>query len=156
MNRQILTMVLVIAAELGGAGARADDDSYRPVDADVTRVETGCRWKDGERSGRYRAVVRTRCSPEHCYDDLFLEWLEDRRGASDTFRPTTTLAAKKRVEEVGGVANVSNLRFLPSGRQPQLEVEQSSIDVDKPWTICLALAAPGKYAMKKGRCRRAG
>jgi hypothetical protein len=67
-------MMIGLLALLAGP-VPANERPYRPFDAEIARVESGGSWKDGEQWGTYRAVVRRGCSPEHCYDDLFIEWL---------------------------------------------------------------------------------
>jgi hypothetical protein len=143
-------IMMILTAGQSSASAKAGDFDYDAIDAGVTRVQTGGRWKDGARSGRYRVVVKTRCSREHCYDGLFVEWLQDIWPEEDA--PTTKVVAAKRIEEVGGLTTVSQLRFVGSGTRPRLEVEHKSGD-DEKWTICVTLDTPGRYKGSDGRCR---
>ena len=51
------------------------------------------------------AVVRRGCSPEHCYDDLFVEWVEHGEGR----RPK--VIATKYIREIPGLTHVSEIKF---------------------------------------------
>ncbi len=154
--RGSLLIAMLAAIGLSSSSTHADERRYGPIDSEIRRVETGGQWKDRDRSGRYRAVVRTHCSREHCYDDLFIEWLEFSWPADDTAGPSSKVTATKRIAEVGGLTNVSRLLFRVSAAETRLEVEHSSIDVEDKWILCLALGTPGKYTSRNGRCRPAG
>jgi hypothetical protein len=134
---------------LSAAASHADGQPYKPFDPGIARVESGGSWKDGSQWGTYRAVVRRGCSPEHCYDDLFLEWL-----GREPLQPTVVSTAH--VAEVGGLTHVVDLRFVFSKDRTRLEVRHESDGGEDKWTLCLDLGKPGKYTAKNGRCRSAG
>jgi hypothetical protein len=139
---------ITLAAAFSGYGS-ADDRPYAPLDTQIRRVESGGSWQEGKRSGRYRAVIRSRFTGEHGYDDLFVEWLEEVGSSSK-------IAATKRVEEVGGLTFVSLARIVYSKDGTRLEVRHQSPDVEMKWTFCLKLGGPGKWTSEKGPCRGAG
>lgn len=152
------TRLSIVALIVGLPGlwahrGRASDAPYAPIDPQVTRLHAGGRWEHTGRSGQYRAIVRTRCSPEHCYDDLFIEWLA-RSESAETAGPRYDVAATRRIAQVGGLTKVSNLRIAPSRKETRLEVEHFSADEPTRWTICLTLGAPGNYTSVDGRCPR--
>lgn len=146
-------IAVAVAATFIVRRAIADDRPYAPLDSEIRRVESGGTWQVGDRRGRYRAVVRTRCSSEHCYDDLFLEWVEHLVD-EEAHAFQSKVVSVKRVDEVGGLTNVSSLRFVLSPRATRLEV-QHSFDGDESWTFCLDLGAPGMFTVRPGTCRSA-
>src|ERR1700690_3525522 len=83
--------------------AVADDKPYGGFGTDIAKVESGGIWKAGGRWGGYRAVVRRGCSPEHCYDDLFVEWVEVIEGGA------SKVVATKYVREIPGLTHVSEM-----------------------------------------------
>jgi len=131
------------------ASGAPEDRPYKPLDPQIARVESGGSWKDGERYGGYRAVVRTRCSPEHCYDDLFVEWMLHGVGR-------TQAIVTKRVAEVGGVTKVTDVRFHLSKRETLLEVRHQTDGGEDKWTFCLTLGRPGAIQSRDGACRTPG
>jgi len=118
---------------------------YAPIDAQVRRVESGGEWRDAKRSGRYRAVIRSRFTGEHGYDDLFVEWV-------DTASRPPRVIARKRVDEVGGLTFVSDIRLTYSKLGTRLEVHHRADDGDEKWTHCLTLGSPSRYTSKDGPC----
>ena len=130
--------------------SRADDKPYAPFAADIARVESGGMWKVGNQWGRYRAVVRRGCSREHCYDDLFVEWIEVKEGGG------SKVVARRHVPEIPGLTHVSDLRFLFPKTGTRLEVQHEGGDGVDRWTLCFDLGLPGKYTSKNGKCQRAG
>ncbi len=141
--------VLVLAIGLSGS-SRADEKPYAQFGTDIARVESGGVWKTGTQWGRYRAVVRRGCSPEHCYDDLFVEWIEVIEGGGSKVVATT------HVSEIPGLTHVSDVRFLFPKKGTELEVQHEGGDGADKWTLCFDLGLPGKYTTKKGKCERAG
>ena len=65
-------------------------------------------WKEGPRSGQYRAVVRTNCTGD-CFDELFIEWL----GPAGAKR---AVVAAKRVDQLGALKQILNLEFVAGKR----------------------------------------
>jgi hypothetical protein len=94
--------------------------------------------------------VRRGCSPEHCYDDLFIEWIETKEGGP------SSVVATKHVPEIPGLTHVSDLRFIFPKKGTRLEVQHEGGDGVDKWTLCFELGLPGKYTAKKGKCERAG
>ncbi len=129
---------------------RADDKPYAPLATDIARVESGGMWKVGNQWGRFRAVVRRGCSPEHCYDDLFVEWIEVTEGGG------SKVVIARHIAEIPGLTHVSDLRFLFPKKGTRLEVQHEGGDGVDKWTLCFDLGLPGKYTAKKGKCERAG
>ena len=128
--------------------AQADDKPYAQFATDIAKVEAGGVWKTGKRWGRCRAVVRRRCSPEHCYDDLFVEWVD----VSDRSAPK--VVATTHIREIPGLTHVSEMKFVFPKKGTLLEVqhEGGAGDEDDRWTMCFQLGLPGKYTSKDGRC----
>jgi hypothetical protein len=146
---RLFWVVVALAVGLPGTSS-ADEKPYAPLATDIARVDSGGTWKFGNQRGKYRAVVRRGCSPEHCYDDLFVEWIEVVAGGG------SKVVATKQIPEIPGVTHVSDLRFLFPKKGTQLEVQhEGDGGVDK-WTLCFDLGLPGNYASKKGKCARAG
>jgi len=141
--------LLVVA--LGAAWvhpAVADDKPYDGFGTDIAKVESGGIWKASGRWGRYRAVVRRGCSPEHCYDDLFVEWLEVIDGGA------SKVVATKHVREIPGLTHVSEMKFVFPKKGTLLEVQHEGGigDAEDRWTLCFELGPPGNYTSKPGRC----
>jgi hypothetical protein len=129
---------------------------FRSPDPSISQVVTGGHWRDGKREGRYRAIVQARCSPEHCYDYLFVEWLVDVRPTDEGVGPTITVASTAAIKEVAGVNRVSAVSFVLSAQDALLEVEQISDDIDLKWHVCIGLGKPGKYTAGSKKCPRPG
>ena len=128
----------------------ADDKPYAPFTTDIATVESGGLWEVGKRWGRYRAVVRRGCSPEHCYDNLFVEWVEHGDGR----RPK--VIATKYIREIPGLTNVSDIRFVFVKKSTRLQVQHVGSDGEDKWTLCFSLGAPAEYSSKEGQCGGAG
>jgi hypothetical protein len=120
----------------------------KAIDPEVTHVESGGAWRTGRSSGQYRAVVRTRCSPEHCYDTLSIDWI--------TEGSTPRVIATKKVEEVGDLTSVLEVKLVPSKSGTRLQVAHELADGAERSTKCLDLGKPGKYSLKNGPCENAG
>jgi hypothetical protein len=146
--RVVLAAIAIVACL--PCPSRADDKPYTPFATDIALVESGGMWKIGSQWGRYRAVVRRGCSPEHCYDDLFVEWIEIAEGGG------SKIVAIKHVPEIPGLTHVSDLRFLFPKKGTRLQVEHEGGDGVDKWALCFDLGLPGKYTAKKGKCERAG
>jgi hypothetical protein len=144
-----VTLSVLVFAVCLPVCATADDKPYTPFAPDIARVESGGIWRVGSRWGRYRAVVRRGCSPEHCYDDLFVEWVEVSEGGD------SKVIATKHVAEVPGLTHVSELKFFFPGKGTRLEVQHEGGDGVDKFALCLDLEQPGTYTTKKGRCGRA-
>jgi hypothetical protein len=148
MKRTLIVSAILVGSIVPASGGSAEAPRYRSPDSDITRVQLGGVWKEGARSGQYRAVVRTNCASE-CYDELFVEWL----GPAGAKR--AVLAAKK-VDQVGAQKQILNVEFVARKGENHLEVShrKGGDDTSDHWTICLALEGPSKYASADGTCRR--
>jgi hypothetical protein len=149
MKRTLIAVATFIVGSLGQpSGWSAPQPTYRSPDSDITRVQLGGVWKDGSRSGQYRAVVRTNCVND-CYDELFIEWLGPAGGKR-------AVVAAKRVEQVGALKQILDLQFVATRGENHLEVShrKGGEETSDRWTICLALEGPSKYASADGTCRR--
>ena len=122
---------------------------YGKIDTNVWAAESGGTWAVAGGTGHYRAVVYKRCTPEHCYDTLFIEWIAVTSG-------DTKLVTSKQVVEVGDLTVVSKTVFVLSGAGTRLEVANEMVSGDERWTRCFQLGSPGKYVVSEGRCKKAG
>jgi hypothetical protein len=161
MKGTTLRPLLMATLVVGGSSPvlRADDRPYVAFSPEIAVVESGGLWKLGNRWGRYRAVVRRGCSPEHCYDHLFLEWIEVREtddSKAPREGPASKIIATTRVSEVPGLTHVSQVKFAFSKKETRLQVKHEGTDGEDKWTFCLVLGPPGKYTSKDGSCRGAG
>jgi hypothetical protein len=153
LESRVMKRILVVSAILVGSivparGGSAEAPRYRSPDSDITRVQLGGVWKEGARSGQYRAVVRTNCVND-CYDELFIEWLGPAGGKRE-------VVAAKRVDQVGAQKQILDLQFVARRGENHLEVAQrkGGDENGDRWTLCLALDGPSKYASADGTCRR--
>jgi len=85
------------------------DDSLA-IDPSVTLVKTGGYWSFAQVTGVYRVLVRQRCTPMHCKDELFLQWLEVRG-------QRLILRASVEIKEAGLGFVVQNIDWMPWGIQ---------------------------------------
>src|SRR5688572_32899460 len=120
LNRITFATFAVVAA-LPGLSA-ADDKPYTAFATEIAKVDSGGLWEIEKRWGRYRAVVRRGCSPEHCYDDLFVEWIEEREGQKPKVITT------KHIPEIPGLTHVSDLKFVFTKKQTRLQVRHEGSD----------------------------
>jgi hypothetical protein len=134
---------IAIAAALLVSAARTEP-SPGPIDSSISFVETGGLWENSAQRGHYRLVVQTRCSPEHCHDRLFVQWVMEL--------PSERVAATKYVAEVGDLTNLDQVHFVLGGVATRIEVHHHVEGIDEKWTRCLVLAAPGKFTASEGAC----
>jgi hypothetical protein len=149
MRRSLLAVSVILLGSLTASGSSLPPAKYKSPDSDITRVQLGGVWKEGARSGQYRAVVRTNCASE-CFDELFIEWL----GPAGAKRE---VIAAKRVDQVGAQKRILSLEFVARKGENHLEVQHrkgGDEDTTDHWTICLALEGPSKYESADGTCRR--
>lgn len=65
------------AVRLGRPVYNAQRGEFRGgLDPAIDEVSTAGMWKDGEAYGRYRLVVRRQCSPDHCFSEAYLQWMQ--------------------------------------------------------------------------------
>jgi hypothetical protein len=134
---------LVLASLAWAASAADDEESPGAIDPTIAYVEMGGVWTGSKLHGLYRAVVQNRCSVEHCYDRLFVQWLAEGSGGR--------IAATKYIVEVGDLTHVTQVHFVGNART-KLEVQHSRDD--ERWTRCLTLGAEGRYTASEGACPR--
>ena len=149
MKRTLIVSAILVGSFLPASGGSAEAPRYKSPDSDITRVQLGGVWKEGTRSGQYRAVVRTNCVND-CFDELFVEWL----GPAGAKR---AIVATKRVDQLGAQKRIVNLEFVEKRGENHLEVQHrkgGDEDTTDHWTICLALEGPSKLQSADGTCRR--
>jgi hypothetical protein len=148
MMRLLLVSAIFVGSIIPARGGSAEVPHYKSPDSDITRVQLGGVWKEGPRSGQYRAVVRTDCAAD-CYDELFIEWL----GPAGAKR---SVVAAKRVDQIGPAKQILGVEFVSGHGENHLEVwhRKGGDETTDRWTICLALEGPSKYASADGTCRR--
>jgi hypothetical protein len=143
-TRLLATLVLISSGDVFAKEA----DAKTPIDPTVSRVESGGAWEDRSQRGHYRAVTYTRCSREHCYDTLAVEWIATDSGGMK-------VVSTKMVSEVGDLTSITEVRFVISRRDTRLQIKHEANTEDR-WTRCLTLGVPGTYLVKKGVCGKAG
>ena len=159
MSGTRLALAALMFAALTAAPARSPAVSpksvpYNYLHPEVFQVESGGAWEANGKQGHYRAVVLKRCSHEHCYDSLYLEWMV-REGVD------AALAVVKQVEEIGELSVISKLEFLPravegkpapkTGTRLQVTTRIESAR-KKQQLHCLRLAGPDSYTVSAGAC----
>src|SRR5688500_7962467 len=137
-----LGLVALLLGSLGAATVwSAEQPRYRSPDPDISHVEFGGVWTEGKHSGQYRAVVRTDCSGDDCYDELFVEQLEP-------VGSKRVVVGAKRVAQIGARKQILNMDFVQvrSGEN-FLEVEhrEGADRSNDRWTLCLALDGHNRY-----------
>ena len=146
-------LFLLVAVVLTVAGyAQTKKTNPRPfgsIDPDISFIEAGGYWEQGFRSGRYRVVVQTRCSPEHCYDRLYVQWLE-------TKGPETKVVSTHYIKETGDLINFKKVRLVPAKAGTSVEVESEVAGGEYKSHLCLRLRTPGEYSHTEGPCRKPG
>lgn len=151
MTRKLLVGSAILLGSIGAATAwSATQPRYRSPDPDISHVEFGGVWAEGKHSGQYRAVVRTDCTGDDCYDELFVERMQ----------PVGTkrvVLGAKRIEQIGARKQILRTDFV-SVRSGEnfLEVEhrEGADRSNDRWTTCLRLDGPEPYSSYDGRCRR--
>jgi hypothetical protein len=149
MKHSLIAASMVCLGLIGVANGRSAESRYRSPDPDISRVQFGGVWTDGKRSGQYRAVVRTDCTSDDCYDNLFVEWLQP-------VGSKRVLVGSKKVDQIGDRKQILSVEFVQNRTGNHLEVEHRT-GADRTsdrWIICLDLDGPNKYEKLDGRCRR--
>jgi hypothetical protein len=146
-TRIVLALVVVCSASVALVASAADTQPVlSPIDPTISFVETRGSWESSRLRGRYRAVVQTRCSTEHCRDRLFIQWLVDN--------PSERVAATTYVAEVGDLTHISRVRFMLGSTGTKIEINHEADGDDLKWTRCLVLGAEGRYIHREGACPR--
>ena len=148
MKKTFLSPFLIAVVGVAPVAAAGPAVPYGALHPEVFRVESGGAWQDAGKSGYYRALILKKCSHEHCYDSLFIEWVASAGGE-------VTFVSGKQIDEVGDQTLVSKLTFLPSKSGTRLEVTHAGDSRNQRWIRCLRLGAPGAYQASLGRCRPA-
>jgi hypothetical protein len=138
-------LLILLSLSLTAGIIAASQNPATSVDPAVWQVESAGAWADGGQIGHYRAVTYKRCSSEHCYDTLFVEWLANGE--------KTRVVATKQVDEVGDLTVVSEARFVPSQSGTRLQIRHEAVAGQLHSTRCLQLGPPGKYIARDGECR---
>ena len=141
----IILVVCTLTAEGYGQTEKTNSVPFASIDPTISFVEVGGHWKRGSNSGRYRVVVQTRCSPEHCYDRLYIQWLEIK-GLE------TKVVFTRYVKETGDLMNVRKVQLVPTKAGTSVEVESEAGGGEIKPQSCLRLRAPGEYSHTEGRC----
>jgi hypothetical protein len=151
MKRSHVVVGTVMVGLLGSAVAfSAQQLRYRSPDPDISHVEFGGVWTEGKHSGQYRAVVRTDCTGDDCYDQLYVERLEP-------VGSKRTVLGAKQIAQIGARKQILSVDFVQvrSGEN-FLEVQhrEGADRSNDRWTLCLKLDGPEPYTSYDGRCRR--
>ena len=146
MRRSIAAALLLLAPL---CHASASESATLP-DAAVFLVETFGAWDLDARRGQFRFVVTKRCSPEHCADHLYVQWIESVPGADGRHSHFAVLDSS-RVSEIGDFAVVQQVtRVPPSSSIDVLVVNTYTMDESR---FCVALAVnPGSYVVNAAPC----
>jgi hypothetical protein len=126
--------------------AAAEPPQLAAIDPRISFAVSGGAWESAGGRGRYRAVVETLCSAEHCRDRLFVQWLSEGSAAGVAFT--------RFISEVGDLTHITRVRFVYARRGTRLEVLHEQDADGLRWTRCLRLRADGKYVHQEGACRR--
>ena len=145
--------VILVAFALTVAGyAQTEKTNPAPfgsIDPTISFVEVGGYWEQGSSSGRYRVVVQTRCSPEHCYDRLYVQWLEIKG-------PETKVVSTHYIKETGDLMNFKKVQLVPAKAGTIVEVESEAAGGEIKSRSCLRLRTPGEYSHTEGPCGNPG
>lgn len=143
---------LALMCAISPAGGALQEEIARSVDPVVSMVESGGYWMLGERRGSYRVIVTSGCSPEHCFDQVYLQWLEttvNPEGESKTSELKTIL-----VPEAGELSVAKSIRFVRQTEQDMVQLVLANTYSEKEGSICLLLRPQaGQYEVKEGTCR---
>jgi hypothetical protein len=115
------------------------------IDADVWFVQSGGAWTQLKTNGHYRTIIYKRCSPEHCYDTLQLQWIAELTNGD-------RIAASVNIAEIGDLTIVSRAELIPSQTGTHLEVSHETLHAEERWTRCFLLGPPVQYTASLGRC----
>jgi hypothetical protein len=149
----VFSMIFAASTQLSSA---EPESAVASVDPTISRVETGGRWEGVGRSGFYRALVQTRCSPEHCHDRLFLQWIaEAEPDRTGTHPYAGKVMATSPVREIGDLTNISDMHFVFGGTATRLEVSHSvERDPELRLVRCFTLGLDGRYTQREAPCAR--
>lgn len=151
MNRPI-SAFLIAASTMGmtlpvvpGVSAPMFEGGLDPA---ISQVVTGGTWEEDDMSGYYRVVVRTHCSPEHCFDQAYIQWIEIASRESAPREGRTV-----HVTEAGDFAVVSKVEFLVgSDGAAAIQFELVNTYSMESAKLCVRPAYPGSYQTKDGDC----
>lgn len=128
------------------SGFRSDLDPY------IFTVLSGGKWKLKETYGHCRLIVRRLCSPEHCWSDTYLQWIESNdwdKNSDDIVFATVP------IKEAGYGTIVTSARVgakgpyvFSHGAYFDLDITPSHDD-DDPRVLRIWPGRPGEYNAKK-------
>ncbi len=137
----IAAVTFLSALSLQPLLATNEEQMFATIDPTISLIRMGGLWQDQGRRGHYRAVIQTRCSAEHCYDRLFVQWLVDAPAA---------VARTIYISEVGNQTHITDVLFVPGKNGTRMEVQHQA--AGERWVRCLQLDSKGSYAHKDSPC----
>jgi len=121
------------------------------LDTGISLVETFGLWENGGRYGSLRVVVTKGCSPEHCADRAYLQWLEAVQGSQGYER--TTILASVPLEEIGDFVMVQTVSRAATESNPnRFELRVANTYTGDEGVVCVTPAGPGRYSAHEGAC----
>ena len=153
MHRAALLGTFLLACTTPGPPRVDDDGAFRGgLSPSISIVETFGLWAHEQDEGGLRLVVTKRCSPEHCADRAFLQWLVHRIDRDDGSVRTREVATVELVE-LGAVAVVQSVVPAPAVDRPgRFELHAVNTYTLDPRTICVDPGPPSRYAASEGSC----
>ena len=155
MYRVVIQSLLTVfvSTQLWPASAAPDDQIE--VDPSVSLVETFGLWDLQARHGRYRIVVTKGCSPEHCFDRAYLQWLETI-AEPDSRYARTEVSRSVQIVELGDFVVVQSIVLVPTESQPyRFEIKATNTYTGEEGRLCVSPSSPGNYRVREGSCKTA-
>ena len=146
-----LLTLLVVGQSPRSAELRNGDEFRGSLDPSIVLVESGGFWEHEGRVGNFRVVVTKACSPEHCFDRLYLQWLEDKSRERES---TQVIEARTvRVSEAGDLTVVRSVHCLAGRDKNVFQVKVANTYTEATRSFCLiAQTIPGRYQVREGKC----
>ncbi len=153
MKRKLLMVQVILAVLFAQHAAAAPPATELPsVHPSVSLVETFGLWEHDGRHGNFRLVVTKTCSPEHCFDRAYLQWLEAIAGAEGRYERTDVLRTVD-LRELGDFAVVHSISLSPTpSDQNRFELRTANTYTLEERRLCVLPADPGKYSIQEGAC----
>lgn len=150
---KLLPSALVLCMALVPYSVYADTSaSDVHIPASISRVEVFGDWQFKQRRGQYRLVVAHYCSPEHCFDRPYLQWIESLTG-TDGRHGSSEIASSIRLADLGDFAVIQQVELSSSAAAPnRFEVLAINTYTGESTTFCINPGAPGKYRATRESC----
>jgi len=122
------------------------------VNTTVSLVKIFGHWEHGDHNGYLRLVVTKACSPEHCFDRAYLQWVESVPGADRRYARAEVLKVVP-IQDLGDAGVVQAIRRAPTASDPnRFELHLENTYTAHQGVLCITPADPGHYSASQAAC----